>query len=608
MGLGLQAIIPFISLYIALLLRLDLDPNRVIMTTFWIWASVLTSLRLISLIQFRAHTGLWRYVSVPDLMGIAKASTVSTIVFTLLLWLISDFETIPRSIPIIEWGVHIFLAGGLRIIVRIGRERLKASEQSTQYKTRVLIVGAGDAGAALCRQVLSTPDFLIEPVALIDDDIAKTGQSLSGVPIVGTSQNIPTIVKSMQIDMVVIAVPSATPEQRSQIVEYAREAHVEFRILPATDELLKGNVSISKLRRVDVSDLLGRPETQLHDEALRATFTNKTVLITGAAGTIGSELARRVIPFNPSKLILIDRAENQLVLLDYELRSLITENVSWKVELITRIADVTNEDSIRKITVAHNINIVLHAAAHKHVYLMEDAPAEAVVNNVGGALNVARAARDYGASTFILVSTDKAVAPTSVMGATKRLCELSITKLGESNTTQFSAVRFGNVLGSNGSVIPIFQQQIEAGGPVTVTHPDAERYFMTAREAAGLILLAATIGDNRGTYLLDMGAPVNINSLAQTMIELSGMIPNQDIAIKYTGLKPGEKLTESLSSDQEILGETLYPKIMRVKNSTTEDLNLEKVDEFIHSALTMESVKVKQCIQKFVPDFNITDG
>ncbi|MEC9294073.1 MAG: nucleoside-diphosphate sugar epimerase/dehydratase [Chloroflexota bacterium] len=603
----MQAIIPFISLYVALLLRLDLDPNRVIMTTFWIWASVLTSLRLISLIQFRAHTGLWRYVSVPDLMGIAKASTVSTIVFTLLLWLISDFETIPRSIPIIEWGVHIFLAGGLRIIVRIGRERLKASEQSTQYKTRVLIVGAGDAGAALCRQVLSTPDFLIEPVALIDDDIAKTGQSLSGVPVVGTSQNIPTIVKSMQIDMVVIAVPSATPEQRSQIVEYAREAHVEFRILPATDELLKGNVSISKLRRVDVSDLLGRPETQLHDEALRATFTNKTVLITGAAGTIGSELARRVIPFNPSKLVLIDRAENQLVLLDYELRSLITENVSWNVELITRIADVTNEDSIRKITVAHNINIVLHAAAHKHVYLMEDAPAEAVVNNVGGALNVARAARDYGASTFVLVSTDKAVAPTSVMGATKRLCELSITKLGESNTTQFSAVRFGNVLGSNGSVIPIFQQQIEAGGPVTVTHPDAERYFMTAREAAGLILLAATIGDNRGTYLLDMGAPVNINSLAQTMIELSGMIPNQDIAIKYTGLKPGEKLTESLSSDQEILGETLYPKIMRVKNSNTEDLNLEKLDEFIHSVFTMESVKVKQCIQNFVPDFNITD-
>ena len=606
-GLLLQAILSAISLYVAMLLRLDLDPDRIDMTTFYLWGSTLTGLRLFSLIQFGAHTGLWRYVSVPDLLGIAKATTVSTIAFTLLLWLISDFAGIPKSIPVIEWGVYIFLAGGLRIAVRVSRERLKASGQSDQYKTRVLIVGAGDAGAAFCSQVLSTPDFLIDPIALVDDDITKAGQSVNGVPVIGTSQNIPTIVKSMKIDMVVISVPSATPEQRSQIVEYTRQAHVEFRILPGTDELLKGNVSISKLRRVNVSDLLGRPETELPDEALRNTFTGKTVLVTGAAGTIGSELSRRVIPFNPSKLILIDRAENQLVLLDYELRSKITETSNQHVELITRIVDVTSEDSIKSITASHDIDIVLHAAAHKHVYLMEGAPSEAVVNNVGGVLNMAKAAQDCGASTFILVSTDKAVAPTSVMGATKRLCELIITELGRDSSTQFSAVRFGNVLGSNGSVVPIFQQQIEAGGPVTVTHPKAERYFLTAREASGLILITATIGTNKEIYLLDMGNPVNINSLAHTMIELSGMVPKQDIAINYTGLKPGEKLTESLSSNQEILGETLYPKIMRVKNSNTEDLDLEKIDEFIQSALTMESSKVKQCIQKFVPDFNITD-
>ena len=275
--------------------------------------------------------------------------------------------------------------------------------------------------------------------------------------------------------------------------------------------------------------------------------------------------------------------------------------------MITRIADVTSEDSIRRITASHSIDIVLHAAAHKHVHLMEDAPSEAVVNNVGGVLNMAKAAQDCGASTFILVSTDKAVAPTSVMGATKRLCELIITQLGRDSATQFSAVRFGNVLGSNGSVVPIFQQQIEAGGPVTVTHPQVERYFMTAREASGLILMTATIGSNKEIYLLDMGNPVSINSLAHTMIELSGMVPNQDIEINYTGLKRGEKLTESLSSDQEILGETLYPKIMRVKNSSSADLNLEKVDDLIQAALTMESAKVKHCIQKFVPDFIITD-
>ena len=608
LGLGMQALIPFVSLYLALLLRLDLDPGRIDISAFWIWGLVLILLRLVALITFRVHTGLWRYVSVPDLLGITKASTASTILFILLLWLVSNFEGIPKSVPFIEWGVHIFLAGGLRVAVRVARKQLKSEGQSAQYKTRVLVVGAGDAGAAFCSQVLSTPDFLINPVAIIDDDVAKAGQSLNGIPIIGTSENIPAIVESMNIDMVVISVPSATPEQLANIVEYARKAHVEFRILPATDELLKGNVSISKLRRVNVSDLLGRAETQLDDEALRATFTDKTVLITGAAGTIGSELARRVIPFNPKKLILVDHAENPLVLLDYELRALIAKQHDSNLELVVRIADVSNRESIRRITVNHTINIVLHAAAHKHVYLMEDAPADAVVNNIGGVLNVARAAQDCGATKFVLASTDKAAAPTSVMGATKRLCELSITELGRSNTTQFSAVRFGNVLGSNGSVIPIFQQQIEAGGPVTVTHQNAERYFMTAYEAAGLILLAATIGDNKEVYLLDMGKPVRIDSLARTMIELSGMVPDQDIAVNYIGLKPGEKLIEVLSSKEEDLEQTLYPKILRVNNSNPTILDLKEVDEFINSANTMESVKVKQRIRNFVTDFTIADA
>jgi FlaA1/EpsC-like NDP-sugar epimerase len=607
LGLGMQALIPFASLYLALLLRLDLDLSRIDHTVFLVWAPVLVLLRLVALVKFRVHTGLWRYVSVPDLLGITKATTVSTIVFIPLLWLISDFEGIPRSIPIIEWGVHIFLAGGLRTAVRVGREQLKASGQSDRYRNRVLIVGAGDAGAAFCSQVLSTPDFLINPIAIVDDDLAKTGTSVSGVPVVGTSENIPTIVESMKIDMVVIAVPSATPERRALIVEYARKAHVEFRILPATDELLTGNVSISKLRRVEVSDLLGRPETQLDEAALQATFTGKTVLITGAAGTIGSELARRVIPFNPGKLILIDRAENPLVLLDYELRALLDRNPDSDLDLIVRIADTTDRESIKRITLTHRVDVVLHAAAHKHVYLMEDSPADAVMNNVGGVLNVARAARDCGATVFVLVSTDKAVTPTSVMGATKRLCELAITELAQGNSTHFAAVRFGNVLGSNASVVPIFQQQIEAGGPVTVTHPEAERYFMTAYEAAGLILMAATIGDNREVYLLDMGDPVKIDSLARTMIELSGMVPDQDIKINYTGLKSGEKLTELLSSKSEDLEQTSLPKLLRVMNEINDPLDLVQVDEFIRSANTFELPDVKRKLQEFVTDFTITE-
>ncbi|MDP6666610.1 MAG: nucleoside-diphosphate sugar epimerase/dehydratase [Dehalococcoidia bacterium] len=607
LGLGVQAAIPFASLYAALLLRLDLDASRIDHSIYWIWAVVLVLLRLAALVQFRAHAGLWRYVSVPDLLGIAKATTASTIVLIPLLWLVSDFEGIPRTVPLIEWGVHIFLAGGLRMIVRVGRERLKASGQSDRYRTRVLIVGAGDAGAAFCGQVLSTPDFLIEPIAFVDDDLAKIGQSLSGIPVLGTSDQIPSVVKRMSIDMVVIAVPSATPEQRAQIVEYAREARVDFRILPGTDELLTGNVSISKLRRVDVSDLLGRPETQLDDQALRATFTGKTVMITGGAGTIGSELARRVIAFGPSKLILVDRAENPLVLLEYELRALLDTDPDSGLELITRIADVTSTESMGQITRAHRVDVVLHAAAHKHVYLMEDAPADAVINNVGGVLTVARAARDCGATTFVLVSTDKAVAPTSVMGATKRLAELAITELGRDNSTHFAAVRFGNVLGSNASVVPIFQQQIENGGPVTVTHPDAERYFMTAYEAAGLILMAATIGNNREIYLLDMGEPVNIDSLARTMIELSGMVPDQDIEIRYTGLKTGEKLTEILSAEEELLEQTSHPKLLRVMNPAGDDLGLARIDEFVASVEALDPAAVKQGIAKLVTDFTVSE-
>ena len=604
LGLAIQAILPAASLYIALLLRLDLDESRISYSAFMFWGSILVALRVVALVYFKAHTGLWRYVSVPDLIGVVKATTAATIVFTVLGLLFADSLEVPRSIYLIEWGVHIFLAGGLRTAVRVGRERMKDTG-SQASKRRIVIIGAGDAGAAFCAQVKSTPEFRLDPVAILDDDPSKIGQSLIGVPVVGNIDNIPAVVERFEADLVVIAIPAATTEQRTRIVNKCRESQVEFRILPGTEELLEGNVSISKLRRVDVADLLGRPETHLDEAALRATFTGKTVMITGGAGTIGSELARRVIAFEPATLILLDRTENPLVLLEYELRAQLRESGQNNIDLVARIADVTDPVSIRNIMNAHNIDVVLHAAAHKHVYLMEDAPADAVVNNVGGVLNVARAARESGASTFVLVSTDKAVSPTSVMGATKRMAELAIRELGADESTHFAAVRFGNVLGSNGSVIPIFQQQIESGGPVTVTHPDAERYFMTAHEAAGLILTAAAIGDNREIYLLDMGTPVSIDSLARTMIELSGMVPDKDINVEYTGLKTGEKLTEILSSSQEELGETSNEKLLLVRNTGPSKAKLEDFDEFIRSARNLTDDEVKQGIRRIVNDYTI---
>jgi FlaA1/EpsC-like NDP-sugar epimerase len=606
-GLAVQAVLPAISLYIALLLRLDLDESRISYSAFVLWGSILVTLRVVALVYFKAHTGLWRYVSVPDLISVVKATTAATIVFTAFGLIFAESLEIPRSIYLIEWGAHIFLAGGLRTVVRISRERIKdAGDQAP--KRRIVIIGAGDAGAAFCAQVKSTPEFRLDPVAILDDDPTKIGQSLIGVPVIGDIDNIPAVVERFEADLIVIAIPAATTEQRTRIVNKCRESHVEFRILPGTEELLEGNVSISKLRRVDVTDLLGRPETHLDEAALRATFTGKTVMITGGAGTIGSELARRVIAFEPATLVLIDRAENPLVLLEYELRAQLRESGQGKIGLVARIADVTDPVSIRNIMTTYKVDVVLHAAAHKHVYLMEDAPADAVINNVGGVLNVARAARECGASTFVLVSTDKAVSPTSVMGATKRMAELAIRELGAGEGTHYAAVRFGNVLGSNGSVIPIFQQQIESGGPVTVSHPEAERYFMTAHEAAGLILTAAAIGDNQEIYLLDMGTPVRIDSLARTMIELSGMVPDKDIVVEYTGLKTGEKLTEILSSEQEVLGETANKKLMLVRNTGVGNPTLEQLDDFIASVRNLTDDEVKEGIRRIVPDYEINGG
>ena len=319
-GLAIQAILPAISLYIALLLRLDLNESRISYSAFAYWGLILIVLRVVALVYFKAHTGLWRYVSVPDLIGVIKATTAATIVFTVFGLIFANSLEIPRSIYLIEWGVHIFLAGGLRTAVRVSRERMKDAKDQLP-KRRMIIIGAGDAGAAFCAQVKSTPEFRLEPVAILDDDPTKIGQSLIGVPVVGNINNISTAVERFEADLVVIAIPAATTEQRARIINKCRESHVEFRILPGTDELLKGNVSISKLRRIDVADLLGRPETNLDEAALRATFTGKTVVITGGAGTIGSELARRVIAFAPANLLIIDRAENPLVLLEYELRA-----------------------------------------------------------------------------------------------------------------------------------------------------------------------------------------------------------------------------------------------------------------------------------------------
>ncbi len=593
----IQLFIPYASLFSAFLLRLDLNIQLIPLENIFLWGSILAFFRLIFLVLFSAHRGLWRYVSITDLIGVIKSSSLSTLVFIFVIYLINNFEGFPRSVFILEWGIYIFYAGGIRIIIRIMRENLRKRGYKNSLRN-VAIIGAGDAGAAFCSKVKSITNYGIKPVIFFDDDSEKIGMSIMGVKVGGSIDEINDFKNLYNIELIVIAIPSATSKERSRIIEICRKTNIEFRILPGTNELLEGNVSVSKLRKLEVEDLLGRNETNLDEVSLNKFFNNKSILITGAAGTIGSELVRRVIKFSPSNIILIDRAENNLVMLEHEINSKLLDHKK-NIDIITLIVDISNNNSVSQLIENYKPQIILHAAAHKHVNLMEKTPAEAVRNNIGGIINLAKNAIKENVEKFVLVSSDKAVEPSNVMGATKRISEMIISQMKDTKNTKFTSVRFGNVLGSDGSVVPIFQKQIEQGGPVTVTDPEVERFFMTAHEAAGLILSAAEFGNDKEIFLLDMGKPVNISFLAKTMIELSGFIPNKDIEIVYTGLKPGEKISENLSYKKEKITNTKHEKIFSVEN-INQKINIEEIEEFLENLDNLSEEEVKTKLKNFI--------
>jgi len=593
----IQLFIPYVSLFSAFLLRMDLNINLVSLDKIFLWGTILASIRLIFLIFFSVHRGLWRYVSISDLIGIIKSSSVSTLIFIFVIFVINNFDGFPRSVFILEWGIYIFYSVGIRIFIRIMRENIRKRSFKNTFK-KVAIIGAGDAGAAFCSQAKSISNYGIKPVIFLDDDSEKVGMSIMGVNVAGSITEINDFINLYDIELIVIAIPSATTEEKSRIIEICRKTNIEFRILPGTNELLQGNVSISKLRKLEVEDLLGRDETKLDEVSLNQFFNNKSILITGAAGTIGSELVKRVIKFSPSKIILVDRSENNLVMLEHEINSKYLDQVE-DIDLITLIVDISNYNSVSKLLKNYKPEIILHAAAHKHVNLMEKTPAEAVRNNIGGIINLANNAIKENVEKFVLVSSDKAVEPSSVMGSTKRISEKILSQMKDTKNTKFTSVRFGNVLGSDGSVVPIFQKQIEQGGPVTVTDQNVERFFMTAHEAAGLILSAAEFGKNKEIFLLDMGKPVNINFLAKTMIELSGFIPNKDIQIIYTGLKPGEKLSEDLSYKNEKITKTKHEKIFAVEN-VNQQININEIEDFLNDLDNLSNDKIKKKLKDFI--------
>ncbi|MGG0154040.1 polysaccharide biosynthesis protein [Bacillus mycoides] len=501
---------------------------------------------------YKLYNKAWEYASIGELKQIFKAITLSILVTAIVQQIIN--HDIYVRILAIAWMLHLLLIGGSRFVWRMFRDTYIAKAND---KKRTLIIGAGSAGTMVVRQLQHNKEADLYPIAFVDDDRNKQKLEIYNVPVVGTTNHIQEIVEDNDIEHIIIAIPSLNRNQINEIFEKCRKTKAKTQIVPMLEDLLDGKVSVNEFRDVQVEDLLGREPIQLDDAGIEEKITGKTILVTGAGGSIGSEICRQVMKYKPAKIVLLGHGENSIYNIEMEMR------VTYKdaVEITTEIADVQDRHKIFEIMKKHQPYIVYHAAAHKHVPLMERNPEEAVKNNIFGTKNVAEAADTFKVNTFVMVSTDKAVNPTNVMGATKRFAEMLVQHMASVSTgTRFVAVRFGNVLGSRGSVIPLFKKQIQKGGPVTVTHPDMIRYFMTIPEASRLVIQAGTLARGGELFVLDMGDPVKIVDLAKNLITLSGYSV-EEIGIEFTGLRPGEKMYEELLNEGEVHPEQIFPKI-----------------------------------------------
>jgi FlaA1/EpsC-like NDP-sugar epimerase len=550
----LHLLLVVVSNWLAFILRFDGRFPAEHVEPFWNALPWLIVIRGLTFWPFRLYHGLWRYVSVWDLQNIILAVGASTVVFGVLVLGPLDLRPYPRGVLVVDSVVLIVLLGG----VRLGR-RLYREFDRLQSEKRVLIFGAGDAGEMLVRDMRHNPFYNLDPVAFIDDDPAKVGQRIHGVPVLGTRSDLAKIINREQPHEVVVAIPIATPAQIRSIVKSLEPFRMPIKILPNLRDVLAGKVEVGQVRNLSLEDLMSRPPVDLDAEPVRRLVNGRRVLVTGAGGSIGSELSRQIAGFGPARLIVLDRYENTLFELCGDLAA---HNPSCSVAPV--IADIADAVRIDRVFAEFQPELVFHAAAHKHVPLMEANPCEAVKNNVRGTRILAETAARYQTSSFVLISSDKAVNPSSVMGATKRVGEHLIRTIREPRT-RFMAVRFGNVLGSNGSVTRIFASQIARGGPVTVTHPEIRRYFMLIPEAVQLVLHTAAMSGTGTIYALEMGEQVRMQDLARNMIRLSGFVPDEEIQIQYIGLRPGEKLYEELVEDGETTDASQIPKIMRVR-------------------------------------------
>jgi FlaA1/EpsC-like NDP-sugar epimerase len=540
--------------------------------------------------------GWWSFFSVPDLRRLAAGNVIASALACAILLLVAP-AGFPRSIYLLDFLLCSVLTTGVRIAVRLAFESSRG--RSNAATKRTLIYGAGKAGVTLLREIRQNPALAYEVAGFVDDSSNKrTGTTIQGAKIFGNGSALPTIVRDHSIEMVLIALPSATGAQMSTILQRCVEAGVGYRTVPGLAEVIESGGLASHIRDVAVEDLLGRNAVHIDESGIRAKIQNKVVAVTGAAGSIGSELCRQIARFDPAAIVAYDCAETPLFYIEREMRETFP-GVTFHAE----IGDIRNAERLDEVFGQYHPSILYHAAAYKHVPMMEAHPFEAVENNVIGTSNVALAAANHGISDFVMISSDKAVRPTNIMGATKRIAELLIKGL-ETRGTNFVSVRFGNVLGSNGSVIPLFKQQIAARKPLTITHPEMSRYFMTIPEAAQLVLQASTMGTNGDIFVLDMGKPVRILDLARNLILLSGLRPDEDIKIEYTGMRPGEKLYEELAHVGEEVRQTYHDKIMIFADNHRDESLLRRIELLRRYCAARDLAAMVIQLKDLLPDYN----
>lgn len=583
----------FISIY------LRFDSNKIpsnYLSLLISYMPLAVAIYIISFYLFKLYGRIWRYASAMELIAIVMANIAASAAWYFISLYIG--AVLPRSLYVFTGLLLIFFIGGSRLSLRFYSYVMNKPKyrQIQRKKNKVLIIGAGDAGAMLLREIERYHIANRQVEGFIDDDKNKTGKILLGVKVLGTRNELVKIAAEKGIDEIIIAMPSVKGKEIKAIINICKQTNCKLTILPGLYEIIEGKVSITQLRPVDIEDLLGRDPVKLDTTAVKEYLAGKIVLITGAGGSIGSEIVRQVAKMQPKKLLLLGKGENSIYEITQELKINCPE-----VKTVPIIADIRDKERIKAIMYYFKPQVVFHAAAHKHVPLMEYQPAEAVRNNILGTKVVADEAAAHNVETFVMISTDKAVNPTSVMGCTKRVAEMYVQSMNKNSGTRFVAVRFGNVLGSRGSVIPLFKKQIAKGGPVTVTHPDMKRYFMTIPEASQLVLQAGAMAKGGEVFVLDMGEPVRIYDLAKDLITLSGLIPDKDIEIKITGLRPGEKLFEELLSAEDGTEKTTHKKIFTAR---IKEIDKAELDNEISKILEItDGEEVVAALQKIVPTY-----